>query len=448
MKKNFITHYILLALTLALIGAGFWSCSKDKNPLPSKSHTEDWNNPESENFHGLKVVELGENSCKSCHGLDFLGGDSKVSCFSCHATYPHMKEWMVISSAMFHGAVLKNNAWDTKNCSECHGEAFQGGNSKVSCYTCHSTFPHKAEWMDESSDQFHGAFVQNNDWDTKACGSCHGEDFKGGSTGVSCYDCHAIFPHPANWLNSDSEEFHGHVLRNNDWDVSSCATCHGNDFQGGETKVSCYTCHSSFPHDADWLQASSDKFHGTFLQNNGWDTESCAACHGQDYQGGDVGVSCYTCHSAFPHSSNWVNNSSDEFHGNFIRQGGWSLASCKTCHAEDYSGGNTGVACAQCHTQEGGPEACNTCHGNADHIYPPRDLSNNTATTAIGVGAHEEHMELFNNCDLCHVVPASFDDPSHIDGPPAEVKDAWQWDRNTATCAASCHGDSKIWNNF
>ena len=145
MKKNTLNYYLPLAFTLVLMNGIFWSCSNDQNPLPSKSHTEDWNNPESENFHGLKVVELGENSCKSCHGVDFLGGESKVSCFSCHATYPHMKEWMVISSAMFHGAVLKNNAWDTKKCSDCHGADFRGGETKVSCYTCHSPFPQDAE---------------------------------------------------------------------------------------------------------------------------------------------------------------------------------------------------------------------------------------------------------------------------------------------------------------
>jgi len=141
MKTDNIKNYLFLTLLLVFIGMSTWNCSTDNNPLPSKSHTEDWNDPASENFHGLKVVELGEKNCQSCHGQDFLGGESKVSCFSCHASYPHTEEWMVISSAMFHGAVLKNNALNLEDCRTCHGPNLQGGNSKVSCYACHSTFP-------------------------------------------------------------------------------------------------------------------------------------------------------------------------------------------------------------------------------------------------------------------------------------------------------------------
>ncbi len=288
MRKNILKNYLFFAAFVLLVGAIYWGCSEDNNPLPSKTHTEDWNNPQSENFHGVKVLEVGYESCKSCHGHDFLGGDSDVSCYGCHAAFPHTKEWMVISS-----------------------------------------------------DGFHGKYLSENDWPVEECQKCHGEDYGGGATGVSCYDCHTVFPHPE-----------------------------------------------------DWLTASSDKFHGKY-----------------------------------------------------IRQNGWSLESCQECHGQDYGGGETKVACTTCHTDEGGPEACNVCNGNQDHSYPPEDLNKNVSNTALGVGAHEEHMNLFE-CSLCHAVPPTFDDPAHIDAPPAEVNEVWQWDRNTATCAASCHGADKVWNNF
>ncbi len=288
MKRDSLKKSLLFLALLLLPGMIYWGCSQDANPLPSKTHTEDWGNPQSENFHGAKVIAVGEGSCKSCHGADYEGGESGVSCYSCHDTFPHQQHWMVISG-----------------------------------------------------DDFHGKYLSENDWPLEECQKCHGQDYGGGNTGVSCYDCHTVFPHPEEWLTVSSEKFHG----------------------------------------------------------------------------------------------------------NYIRKNGWTLKACQGCHGEDYNGGETSVACTSCHTDEGGPEACNVCHGNSDHSYPPEDLNKNTETTALGVGAHEEHMNLYE-CSICHIVPESFDAPGHIDAPPAEVNEQWQWDRNAGTCAASCHGDSKIWNNF
>lgn len=255
--------------------------------------------------------------------------------------------------------------------------------------------------------------------------------------------------HTPSWSNPQSEDFHGTKVINNGY--SSCTSCHGQDYMGGDSKVSCYDCHETFPHPKEWKVITDDLFHGTYISNNHWNMNDCKKCHGQDYSGGSSGISCYDCHKGIPHPVNWMSSHSEDFHGNAIRQDNWSMTFCKTCHGQDYKGGKTGSSCYNCHTKEGGPEACNICHGNRDHNFPPEDLNKNNETTSLGVGAHEIHMNSFNNCALCHIVPTSFDDPNHIDSPPVEVNSTWGWDRNSATCSLACHADPNkdyIWNNF
>jgi len=122
------------------------------------------------------------------------------------------------------------------------------------------------------------------------------------------------------------------------------------------------------------------------------------------------------------HPSGWVNASSANFHGKAIAQSGWMLTSCQSCHGRDYKGGNSAISCYDCHSS--GPESCNMCHGNAQHIWPPRSLSGNTQNTQQGVGAHDTHLSLDSNlrvsarvaCSECHRTVTNFSDTSHISG--------------------------------
>jgi len=114
-------------------------CSEDKNPLPSVSHPEEWNTVQSADFHGKKVLAAGYETCKSCHGVDFKGGKSGAGCYgaNCHNNYPHQAEWTYINNANSHAAYL-NNMGDIANCKKCHGSDLKGGSSGVSCYSCHA----------------------------------------------------------------------------------------------------------------------------------------------------------------------------------------------------------------------------------------------------------------------------------------------------------------------
>jgi len=166
----------------------FLACSEDSDPLASKSHTESWNDAASEDFHGTKVITQGTDFCTSCHGNDFEGGESKVACYDCHETFPHKKEWLA-NSDFSHNDYLKSQNWNTDGCAKCHGSNFGGGSSKVSCYTCHN-YPHNSDWTTPSALGFHGMYVKNRSDFNASCANCHGGDFRGGNTGVSCWDCH------------------------------------------------------------------------------------------------------------------------------------------------------------------------------------------------------------------------------------------------------------------
>jgi len=169
------------------------------------------------------------------------------------------------------------------------------------------------------------------------------------------------------------------------------------------------------------------------------------------------------CHPSINvHVEGIIIPASDDFHGNFIRQDGWDMLDCQDCHGDDYSGGVASPSCLTCHTQPGGPEACNTCHGDFTDpaiIAPPQDTNNNISTDSTGVGAHATHLYQNNlgsqiPCSTCHIVPQDYFDPGHaVDDPlPAEVIFSPLavhniainpiYDHPSATCSDTyCHGN-------
>jgi predicted CxxxxCH...CXXCH cytochrome family protein len=210
-------------------------------------------------------------------------------------------------------------------------------------------------------------------------------------------------------------------------------------------------------HPEGWNNPQSEIFHAKTVVEAG--SENCQDCHGTDYLGGTSGVSCYQCHGSFPHPVGFADINSPGFHGEFIKVSPvlWDIRSCQSCHGEDYSGGAYAPSCTTCHSAEDGPEACNTCHGSSTNIAPPQDLSNNTVNTAIGVGAHQTHVATtaitrVYSCTMCHTEVSEFDDPDHIDGiVHAEVlfgelatdsgELSTDWNRTTASCSqVYCHG--------
>ncbi len=125
------------------------------------------------------------------------------------------------------------------------------------------------------------------------------------------------------------------------------------------------------------------------------------------------------------HPSDWAQVGSENSHAKFIRKTSWNLDQCKQCHGRNYNGGISKSPCYVCHNAPGGPEACNTCHGNLLNSAPPRDLNNNFSTSSPGVGAHQVHVvggnfSLGFDCNECHIKPDSLRSPGHL---PIDVND-------------------------
>jgi predicted CxxxxCH...CXXCH cytochrome family protein len=166
------------------------------------------------------------------------------------------------------------------------------------------------------------------------------------------------------------------------------------------------------------------------------------------------------------HSTGWADPSSPNFHGTYLYSTYYDLNTCKSCHGGDYSGGTSGVSCLTCH--QSGPQSCNTCHGNSEHINPPKSLLGGLLNTDIGVGAHEQHLNsdttqrisAIVDCNECHTQVMSFDDTNHISKDNQNVARLVfgtlartvtegvtpdpQWSKSTQTCSNTyCHGTFK-----
>jgi len=164
----------------------------------------------------------------------------------------------------------------------------------------------------------------------------------------------------------------------------------------------------------------------------------CQECHAADFSGGVTKVGCNTmdCHPSISvHVEGIIDPTSENFHGNYIKNIQWDMLSCQNCHGVKYDGGDfeypdgspLSPSCLDCHTYPGGPENCTTCHGSSTSNAPPQDLNGNTSTTERGVGAHQIHLkggDIGRNltCTECHNVPGGVYTPGHVDSElPAEI---------------------------
>lgn len=101
--------------------------------------------------------------------------------------------------------------------------------------------------------------------------------------------------HPQGWAQRGSSAFHGDVLAAAQYDKSTCRQCHGSRFDGGLVQVSCFTCHASYPHPEGWA-GRGEQGHPAYLRAQTYDLAPCQTCHGADYSLSKVDISCLTCH--------------------------------------------------------------------------------------------------------------------------------------------------------
>jgi hypothetical protein len=99
---------------------------------------------------------------------------------------------------------------------------------------------------------------------------------------------------------------------------------------------------------------------------------------------------------------------------------------CTNCHGADYNGGSVGVSCnnAACHDSKKW-KACSFCHGTEPLMSPPVGVYLETSTNTRAVGRHVVHLtqnpyhEPFE-CTTCHVVPTAGDVQHALQYVPSE----------------------------
>lgn len=355
---------------------------------PLYPHSDNWVARE---IHGARVSAEGTGGCATqCHGEDLEGGLSHISCHNCHSIFPHRPGW---SAPAEHGAAAEGEGKEI--CRACHGQDLQGGSSGVSCFQCHENYPHAANWNEPTQ---HGVFVL--DHGTTSCATeCHGTDLAGGLSEASCTSCHSLYPHPGGW-----GDFEGHaatVLETLDGSVTACQGCHGADLRGGISGVSCFECHANYPHPEGWRESSS---HGPAAYGAGKESCATANCHGETFAGGESAPSCFECHADFPHlHPQWMapeqtanaGRRPEGFHGDtFIRrfQRG-ELAPCAECHGLNYDRSLGGVQCSVCHTR-GITHRARWASGQGHGQFFSEQFSALSADTG---------------CEICHGGPVIFD---------------------------------------
>ena len=185
-----------------------------------------------------------------------------------------------------------------------------------------------------------------------------------------------------------------------------------------------------------------------------WDGAKCAGsyCHGGTLSGGNntapawttvdgTQAACGTCHGLPPNKNHTSNKQCSMCHKATVDD------KMKIIDASKHINGKVDLA---------GISACNACHGGAANAAPPRSVKGKTATSEVGVGAHQAHLKTSTwrakvKCGDCHQVPKNLNDTGHIDSAsPAEVvfsalvktdnaKPSW----TGASCSGSyCHGST------
>ena len=164
------------------------------------------------------------------------------------------------------------------------------------------------------------------------------------------------------------------------------------------------------------------------------------------------------------HEPGYADPRSPDFHGRFLRSQRWAQMldptradACGRCHegAPTRPAGVTGAArnapsCTSCHDRPGGPLACNTCHGDGERAFPPRDPCLFPAPAAMA-GAHAAHLGASAlhtqpfTCETCHPARTADFRGAHGDGvvdfafDPERVGAGATYDPATHSCTVGCH---------
>jgi predicted CxxxxCH...CXXCH cytochrome family protein len=251
--------------------------------------------------------------------------------------------------------------------------------------------------------------------------------------------------HPDGWAAPvSSADFHGKYIRAQQWQMSSCWSCHGRNYAGGDSQVSCLTCHTKpgGPENCTTCHGSTNPAPPRDLDGDTATTVRAVGAHQSHIAGAGKteGIRCSECHTV--PASVYVPGHVDSgppaeviFHDSLAntvtnepttRDYDVSLATttptptwnptalkCSNtyCHGDFKNGNNYSPTWTSVGT---GEARCGTCHGDvtkqtlADRAQPK--------TSARG-GTHPNSTQ----CSVCHVgiVDANLnilDKAKHVNG--------------------------------
>jgi predicted CxxxxCH...CXXCH cytochrome family protein len=200
----------------------------------------------------------------------------------------HLEGWATPSSADFHGRYIRAHQWQMSSCWSCHGRNYAGGTSQVSCLTCHP----KTNGP-ENCTTCHGSTnnpappqdIDGNQSTTLATVGAHQSHLVGVGTtvGVRCSECHVV---PANVYTP------GHVDSGPPAEVlfaDSLANTITNEPTTRDYDVSVQTVTPAPRWDPSTLRCSNTYCHGAFKNGSnysptwtlvGAEEARCGTCHG------------------------------------------------------------------------------------------------------------------------------------------------------------------------
>ncbi len=440
----------LFGLMVVAFSSGILNCSTANQDSPLSLVGADGRHPSGWIAgHGTYALPDGSR-CTDCHGDDLRGAPNAPSCFSatfnglvtCHASGPafHAEGLLDKLSADFHGSAYSG---DPVSCYLCHDPADPLTPPGYNCLDCHFSedgtqrVPTGSSYAHSTTGTDHTLFVTP---ERDVCVICHEINNSFGYDPF-CHNCHVTHPDP-DW---ETPGLHGAAAKaapGTSTGFGSCRVCHGDDFAGGNSLVSCRSlsaCHQQdLPHPSDvrWESEAAPTHRDTDTGN----APECGLCHLGDQRlsdpvpvppGADPGcfnnTLCHGAAHAAPYVSHYV-DASAEADFNSV---------CSGCHA--ISGPQPDVdatACDACHLG-GSPyqyPACTSCHED-----PPDGRSPVGNQFPNRRGRHGgDHGSICTDChgtqgsgsglDHYYPVPAFLDVPLTTDRTPTQV-----------TCTGVCH---------
>ncbi len=359
-------------------------------------------------------------TCSStyCHGATLAGGQRTSPSWTFNAEPDYLTVLTPRSCNGCHGAPPPLPHPDRSDCAACHPatvskglEIVQGGahldgvvQAKSGCSDCHGSTQNPSPFMDT-----HGS----TDTSSRGVGA-HASHLVASPVrrALGCAECHQVPGTPDDPGHRDTplpaELTFGRLATapglTPAFDGTSCSNtyCHGATLTGGKATTPVWT-----------------KVDGSLAQ--------CDSCHGNP--------------PPLPHSPS---------------------TRCQDCHPAtvDATGAIDVAGGKHLDGKVDVNRACSACHGDATHAAPFKSTEGSTACSAVGVGAHRQHLvdstvRAAVACSECHVVPRDVTDVGHLDSAlPAELTFGPlathagtrtpvtpSWDRQVASCGTTyCHG--------